>query len=119
QGVDLREQEGPVLRPNQTFALDISANDLDGDGQRLGKVFTKKFRTIAEEHRCPLPQEWTLSSPAAGSVQPLSIAFPRPLDRALLDRSLKVVDSHGKPIAGKVTIGAEEKSWLFRPDQPW
>lgn len=119
QGVNLREQEGPVLCPERAYTLAIGADVLDAEGQPLGQTFRKKFRTSAEEHRRPLPQEWKLQPPAAGTTQPLRLEFPRPLDRALLDKSLKVRDSTGHSVAGKSTIGSNEKSWSFQPEQPW
>ena len=51
-------------------------------------------------------------------AEPLKIQFAHPLDHALLGRTI-TVEAAGKPVAGDVTIGKDERSWEFRPDQPW
>ena len=45
--------------------------------------------------------------------------FPKPLDHAILDRELGIVDSTGNIVHGSVAIGPKEKSWLFTPDSSW
>jgi hypothetical protein len=119
QGVNLREEFGPVLRPERTYTLVIGADLHDADGQPLGKPFTKKFRTSAEERTRPLPEQWKVQAPAGATKQPLAIAFPRPLDRALLDRFITVVDDRGQTVAGRIEVGTEERSWRFHPEQTW
>jgi hypothetical protein len=119
KGVNLREQEGPVLRPDKSYSLVIGTEVVDADGRPLAKPFTKKFRTGGEEHGRPLVDGWKVQAPAANGEKPLTLEFPRPLDRALLDRFLVVTDAAGKPVAGKIEVGSEERSWLFHPEQPW
>ncbi|MCS6852178.1 MAG: hypothetical protein NZ700_13530 [Gemmataceae bacterium] len=119
QGVNLREEEGPVLRPNRRYTLEIGAEVLDADGQPLGKLYRKTFRTGPEEHRRPLPQEWRVQAPAAGTCRPLVVEFPRPLDRALLGRCLTVHAADGRPVAGTISVEAAERRWLFVPAQEW
>jgi hypothetical protein len=119
QGVALREQEGPVLEPNKEYTLLIGAELLDTEGRRLAKAFRKKFRTGLEEHTRPLPEQWRVRPPVAGERSPLIVEFPRPLDRALLDRFVTVLDADGQPVAGRIEVGAEERSWSFHPERPW
>jgi hypothetical protein len=119
QGVNLREQFGPVLEPEETYTLRIDPQLLDGDGQPLGKPFTKKFRTTTAERSRPLPYKWTVHPPSVSSREPLKLEFPRPLDRALLDRLLTVTDADGKIVTGRIEVGSEEKLWLFHPARNW
>jgi len=119
KGVNLREDLGPVLQPNQTYTLRIDAAMLDAGGQPLGKPFTKQFRTSAELHARPVPEEWKVRAPTSGTRQPLKLDFPAPLDRALLDRFLTVQDTNGKAIHGKIEVGFEERFWIFRPESEW
>ena len=53
------------------------------------------------------------------TVKPLTVSFPKPLDRALLERMLWVADTAGAKVPGKVTVAAEETRWQFTPEQPW
>jgi hypothetical protein len=32
---------------------------------------------------------------------------------------MKVIDSGGKPVAGKIGVGADGRSWIFEPAQAW
>ena len=63
--------------------------------------------------------DWKIVAPPAGTVQPLEIRFPRPLDRALLQRCLRIAGADGTPIRGTVRIGEGEQSWFFRPERLW
>ncbi len=65
------------------------------------------------------PKTWKLRIPAAGTTEPLAIAFPKPLDHALLQRLLWVTDAKGRKLAGVVAVSAEETRWQFTPEKPW
>jgi len=119
QGVNLREDIGPVLVPGRRYTLHIGPTLCAADGQEIGKAFTKKFRTTAEKRTRPLPETWKLAPPAIGTTKPLVLRFPTPLDRALLDRFVQVMDLAGKPVPGRHEVGTEETSWSFHPRQPW
>jgi hypothetical protein len=119
EGVNLREQIGPVLEPGKTYTLVIATRLLDASGLPLRKTFSKTFRVTAPVRTRPSPAEWTVFAPAAGTTHPLRVTFPRPLDHALLGRLLKVVDRQGRPVAGSAEVGTEERSWIFVPIQPW
>jgi hypothetical protein len=118
-GVNLREEFGPVLGPNKSYMLVIKGEVEDADGQPLGKDVVKKFRTTAADSRRPLPQDWRLTPPAAGTRQPLRLDFDEPLDHALMQRCLDVRDAAGGEVAGTVRVGEKEASWLFEPARPW
>lgn len=55
----------------------------------------------------------------AHPAMPVEVRFPRPLDRALLSRSLAVTDAGGQPVPGTVEVGAKERSWSFVPAKSW
>jgi hypothetical protein len=56
---------------------------------------------------------------AAGTRDPLVVRLPRPLDHALLERTLQLHDSAGQRLVGEVSITYHERCWFFRPEQPW
>jgi len=60
-----------------------------------------------------------VTSPSVGTREPLIVMFDRPLDHALLQRMDTVVDTHGSPLTGEVTVSDNESSWRFVPQQPW
>ena len=47
------------------------------------------------------------------------IRFDRPLDHALLQRCLTVVDHDGRTVVGAASVPAGERSWTFTPAEPW
>src|SRR5690242_6983830 len=49
----------------------------------------------------------------------MTVRFDEPLDRALLDRWLVVVDAHGTRVPGHATVGSGETSWSFVPTDAW
>jgi hypothetical protein len=53
------------------------------------------------------------------TTTPLVVRFDEPLDRALLDRWIVVIDAKGQRIDGTVTVGPNESSWSFVPARPW
>ena len=58
-------------------------------------------------------------APAAGTLTPLSVAFPEPLDHGLLLRALGVLSPDGQAVPGKIDIGTHELTWSFTPQSPW
>jgi hypothetical protein len=118
-GVNLNEDLGPVLDPERTYTLEIDAKVVDADDVPMAKTFQKKFTTTKAVRSFVLAEDWKLTAPKQGTRDALSLSFPRPLDHALLQRMVAVVGKDKRPIAGKVTVGKEEKSLTFVPAAPW
>lgn len=119
QGVNLREDEGPVLHPNHRYALLIPRKVRDGEGQPLGHSFRKEFIASSPDHERPLPDKWKLIPPRSGTREPLQLRFPESLDHSLLQRMLTVHDSRGQIVTGDPKVGSSETSWAFTPEEPW
>lgn len=118
QGVNLREEFGPVLKANQEYRLVISTGVRDASGNQLAGPFEKRFRTAAEDRSRPTPRKWKLSSPEIGTREALEIVFDEPLDRALLNRML-TVKRNGNRIAGRIDVSVGELRWRFTPNENW
>jgi hypothetical protein len=119
RGLKPREESGPVLESGHKYTLIITAGWRDESDQPLEADFVKKFAAGPPIEKAIEPKEWKVLPPAAGTREPLAIEFPRPLDNALLERTIAVSDSTGKRLAGEVTIAKQERCWFFRPKQPW
>jgi hypothetical protein len=119
RGVNLREEFGPVLRPNQKYRLVIPKRVLGANGMKLEAEFSKAFETTAEDHTRPLPKHWQIDAPSVGTREPLQIRFGKSLDRAQLLRMITVVASDGRTIRGSISIGSGESTWNFRPSENW
>jgi hypothetical protein len=92
---------------------------LDATGTPLQGGAVRGFLVGDDERRIVDPRTWEVSRPGVGSREPVVVEFHRPLDHGLLSRCLRVVDARGHRIRGIGTVGAEEGSWRFAPEQPW
>jgi hypothetical protein len=119
RGLQPRELFGPVLEAGRTYTLVIKRTWRDESGQPLGQTSQKKFTAGPPAEKALDHRDWKITSPPAGSRERLVVQFPSPLDRALAARLISVADPGGKPLAGEVSLGAEERQWDFRPDLPW
>ncbi|HVX13359.1 MAG TPA: hypothetical protein VHC22_19405 [Pirellulales bacterium] len=119
RGLKPREDSGPVLEVGRTYSLVIGRDLRDAAGRPLEGDFRKKFLVGEPDETCPQPRRWRLTIPAADTISPLVVKFDEPLDRALLDRMLWVVDGGDETVPGKAVVGPGETSWTFEPQQAW
>jgi hypothetical protein len=109
----LRES-GPNMEEGQRYTLVIGREWLDANGAPLAAEFTKPFRVVEAERTPVDPAQWRISTPRAGTAEPLIVDFPRPLDYALLQHAI-IVDG----VKGKVEVARGETQWRFTPETPW
>ena len=64
------------------------------------------------------PSAWEIVPPRS-AMDPLTVRFPRPLDKALAERLIRVVDRAQAPLAGGAEASVGETVWTFRPKAPW
>src|SRR6185436_18879279 len=101
------------------YTLVVDAAWLDAEGRPLKSGLRKPFKVVAPDEKQPDPKAWTLTSPKAGTGEPLVVVFNEPMDEAMLHRSLVVVDAADKPVAGLIEIDREETRWRFSPVMGW
>jgi hypothetical protein len=114
-----REDLGPILVAGRSYSLTVDATWPDAEGRPLGARARKVFRAAKADVGPLDPHMWAVEAPAAGTRDSLSIRFPRPLDRALLERVLRVLGPGEAEIAGAIHIADDETRWAFEPHQPW
>lgn len=119
RGLVPREEEGPILETGKAYTLVIDRQWPDAEGQPLREVFRKTFQAGASDETQPDPKTWKIASPTAGSSDALSLTFPEPLDRAMLDRAIVVHDADGHTLPGRLEVNPEGTRWQFRPEHPW
>ncbi len=119
KGLSPRLQFGPVLEAGQEYRLVIEKTWRDANNQPLTTNFEKKFTAGPAVETAVSVKEWKIDPPPAGSTtKPLTITFPRSLDRALLQRMITVTDSKGQEIDGEITLADDERRWAFLPAKP-
>ncbi len=119
RGLRANVEAGAPLQTGRHYRLTIDPQWLDGEGKPLREPFEKPIRVIEADRTSPDPHAWRLHTPASGTSEPLRIELNEPLDRALLEDMLIVLDEHAENVAGQIEIAAGEMQWLFRPRQPW
>lgn len=119
QGVNLREEFGPVLHPGRKYTLLIEQSVQSQNGQPLENAYQKKFRSIPDDRSRPLPQNWTLNLPPAGSRMPLRLDFGEPLDHALVQRCIEVQTAQGQQVICSMTLQNNDSVALLTPSVPW
>jgi len=119
QGLKPREDLGPILNAGQSYTLVVDREWPDALGQRMKSGYRKTFQAIKEDHEQPNPSNWKVTAPKAGSSDPLVVEFPEPLDRAMLNRTLVVLDSRGDEVQGRLAVDPRATQWSFFPEQKW
>ena len=113
------EEVGASIKEGETYTLVIDRDWRDAQGQSLKEDFKKFFAVVAADRESPDPESWLLTAPQAGSVQPLSLEFPEPLDHGLLMRLLEVMNPQGNFVEGSIQVDRNETRWRFTPHEPW
>jgi hypothetical protein len=119
RGVRPLEEIGPVLEEGKSYTLAIDRSWQDAEGLPLKENYRKRFTAGPAQRQPIVTDAWKVSAPTAGSVEPLEILFPEPLDHALAKRLIEVLDRKRQAIAGETSLGEGEQRWKFVPTKPW
>jgi len=109
---------GPPIAEGKRYTLVIDREWRDANGVAMAEGFRKSFRGGPAVRQAPDPKTWRLTTPPAGSRDPLVVGFGRPMNYTLLQRMLKVAGSRGD-VAGATDVAREESEWRFTPQNPW
>ncbi len=119
RGLRPREELGPILVAGRSYTLVVDLGWRDAEGSPLGAMTRRAFRAGPADEAQPDPATWTIARPGPSTRDPLTLAFPEPLDRALLESGLALVDARGEPVPGRAEVDASQTGWRFVPDRPW
>ena len=113
-----REAGYPLVEGWQISAR-VERTFQDARGRPLRAAAERRYMVGPPVRKRVDPAKWQYRWPPAGSLKPLLVGFDRPLDRALLEHCLSVVDEAGAPVIGRYSIGGAERWWRFAPASPW
>ena len=119
RGLRSHEEAGYPLQEGVAVRLAVDEGFRDADGAPLQEHFEQRYEVEGDLRARVDPRNWECRLPAAGTVEALRVRFDRPLDHALLRHALEVTDGAGRPVPGRLEIGAAERSWTFTPAAPW
>lgn len=119
RGLAPHEEAGYPLIEGVPVVVIIEAEFRDAAGRPL-RIGGERRYAVGPPVRARVdPTHWRYHCPTAGSMDPLTVEFDRPLDHALLQHSLWVNDAAGVALAGRGSVGPGEQSWRFEPQSPW
>jgi hypothetical protein len=114
RGLASLAEAGPALEPGKRYTLVVSREWRDGRGVPMVEDFRKTFRVAPADRAAPDPAKWRVTPPRAGTLEPLTITFPKPMDYALLQHEIEVAG-----VTGTVAVDRGETVWRMTPDKPW
>ena len=119
RGLQLREQFDTAFNVGEAYTLVINNEWKDGRQKPIQEVFKKTFTISDDDQIRPNPNQWVVQSPKSETRESLKINFNESLDYALLKRVVTVHNEQGLLINGSISIGENEKEWIFEPDDHW
>jgi hypothetical protein len=119
RGLVPHNEMGTPLNEGHKYTLLIDHDWLDAEGKPMKADFRKSFSVGPADRKALDEGTWKIVPPKAGTADAVAVEFPEPMDHALLQRQLGVLDSSGKPVEGRVEIDRDETRWRFIPRMLW
>lgn len=119
RGLRPREEVGPALEEGKRYTLVVDQAWRDGTGNPLKETFQKVFKVGPADRDPPNPARWKIQPPKSETRDALTITFSKPMDHALAQRVIQVINDSGERMAGKIALEDQERRWIFAPIQPW
>ncbi len=118
RGLTSNQAMGPPIAEGKLYTLVIDRAWRDARGVPMTEGLRKTFRGGPAIRMPPDPKTWRIAPPQAGASGGLTIAFPEPMNYALLQRMIEVRGPRGV-VPGTVSIGHDEMEWRFNPRDRW
>ena len=109
---------GNPLEAGGSYTMYISGDWKSTDGRKLPKSYSKSLTVSARDENIPVPEQWTLKPPKAGTKDALRVVFHEALDYMLVMEAIQIRDS-GTAVSGTMSTINKELTALFVPDEPW
>jgi hypothetical protein len=119
RGLVGHRQIGYPLQPGGSFRVVVDIGFRDAQNVPLRGGAERRYAVTEDVRSHVEPQRWTLTVPPSHTVEPLVVAFDRPLDHGLLGHCLQVIGPGGRRVVGTADAGPEERSWWFAPAEDW
>jgi hypothetical protein len=119
RGLVPHNEMGTPLNEGHKYTFVIDHQWLDADGKLLKADFKKSFSVVAADRKALDEGVWKIVAPKAGTADAVAVEFPEPMDYALLQRQLGVLDASGNVVEGRVEVDRDETRWRFIPRNLW
>ncbi|GEP40729.1 hypothetical protein [Brevifollis gellanilyticus] len=118
-GVNLNEDEGPVLYAKMKHTLVVLGSWRSTHGVALGKDVRFDFQVGDADHAQPHMKRWEISAPKSGTRESLVVHFDEPLDTAVITGALRVKSGASDVVLADSRVSADGLQWSATPQQPW
>lgn len=119
RGLRPQLEAGYPLQEGVAVRVVVDDGFRDAEGNPLREPLERRYEVGGDLRARVNPRDWECRLPDAGTAEPLRVRFDRPLDHALLQHALEVIDDAGRPVRGRSEVGPAECSWTFTPAAPW
>src|SRR5262249_41057789 len=119
RGLGPHLEAGYPLEAGVSVIVRVDPEFKDAAGRPLVMAAERRYEVGQALWGLVQAERWRLRKPAVATEEPLSIAFDRPLDHALIQRCLSVRNSSGAAVPGDLEIARGETEALFTPREPW
>jgi len=119
RGLAPNEELGYPLEEGIPIVVAVDPGFPDAEGRPRMARAQRHYKVGRPLRQHVRPSAWRLRTPGAASGDPLVVEFDRPLDRALLEHCLTVLDSSDGPVEGQLSVADGERAWTFTPLEPW
>ena len=119
EGVNLNEEIGPILKPGDQYVLRISNEWKALFGGKFKAGYEKRFVAAEPDLAVPDMKKWKFQIPKADGRSPFVCELGESLDWALLQSTLRILNSGDQLVKGKITVGDNETRWEFVPERSW
>ena len=119
RGLGPHEEAGYPLIEGVATVVAVDPSFPDAEGRPLRARAERSYVVGSAVRAHVNPKHWRCATPTVGSTEPLFLEFDRPLDHALVERSIWVNDAMGQPLPGRASVGSMERTWRFEPELAW
>ncbi|MBL9144199.1 MAG: hypothetical protein JNM99_11020 [Verrucomicrobiaceae bacterium] len=114
-GVNLNDDEGPVLIEGRHYALILNRGPTTTRGTALAEDVKLTFTVGPADHAVLDPKAWKVIAPQANSFQALRVVFDKPIDWGMADS----ITVDGVLDAERLELDDQAGTWSLIPRQRW
>lgn len=114
-----QEMGGRVLKPGNTYTLNVQTSWQALNGKHLQRQVSKTFEVTPEDMRTIVTKAWRMDLPKANTNFPLKVYFDRSMDHINAQSYLLLLDQYGHSVPGQISLSHHESVWEFQPTKKW
>ena len=118
-GILPNERMGRPLIAGHRYKLSIATTWRDAQGAPLVDPFEHRFTAGKAVTALLSLDTWQITTPPAGSREPLELRAPTALDHAVALRAIGITSADGESVDGDISLDVTDTRWQLVPREPW